>query len=69
MNHREDIKYFKDFSKLEPIDDHTQEICKDELLQLFEEKLRQMLSSRKITAEQAKEFKELKRKVLSRMHY
>ena len=69
MNHREEIKYNSDFSKLEPIDDHTKEIAKDELLQLFEEKLRQMLSSRKITAEQTKEFNELKRKILSRMHY
>jgi len=69
MNHREEIKYSLDFSKLEPIDDHTKEIEKDELLQLFEEKLRQMLSSRKITKEQIKEFNELKRKILSRMHY
>ena len=69
MNHREEIKYNSDFSKLEPIDDHTKEIEKDELLQLFEEKLRQMLSSRKITKEQIKEFNELKRKILSRMHY
>jgi len=69
MNHKEEIKYNLDFGKLEPIDDHTKEIAKEELLQLFEEKLRQMLNSRKITAEQTKEFKELKQKILSRMHY
>lgn len=69
MNHKEEINYNLDFGKLEPIDDHTKEIAKEELLQLFEEKLRQMLNSRKITAEQTKEFKELKLKILNRMHY
>lgn len=41
---------------------------KEDLLQIYEEKLRQMLNSRKITSMQLKEFNELKQKILKRMN-